>query len=270
MSEDHRFDNVQELSTPEAVVLGGFGQVPPSITYQEVWDKLSQIDVSHLVKQKNNLSYLSWAGAWKIMMENFPEIKYFFEEEQVHKDGTVTVHCTVYIQGISRTMFLPVMTGFKNTAAPNPSARDIGDAKMRCLTKAFAMLGLGHYIYEGEDLPSSNERTRKAKQGKSDGQLPPKISNEDERDINSDAAKETAPIVVHDDATDLHRAVEETLEVFLVGATTVDELKEFWAANKDGLRRLEKDDTERFERLINAFKEKKSSILEALNNNKKD
>jgi hypothetical protein len=52
-------------------------------------------------------------------------------------------------------MWLPVMN-YKNEAIANPDARAISDTKMRCLVKAFAVLGLGHYIYAGEDLPSND------------------------------------------------------------------------------------------------------------------
>ena len=50
-------------------------------------------------------------------------------------------------------MWLPVMDN-RNKAVPNPTSRDISDARMRCLVKAIAMHGLGAYIYAGEDLPA--------------------------------------------------------------------------------------------------------------------
>jgi len=51
-------------------------------------------------------------------------------------------------------MWLPVMDN-RNKAVPNPTSRDISDARMRCLVKAIAMHGLGAYIYAGEDLPQA-------------------------------------------------------------------------------------------------------------------
>ena len=51
-------------------------------------------------------------------------------------------------------MWLPVMD-FKNNSKASPTSREISDARMRCLVKAIAMHGLGHYIYAGEDLPEN-------------------------------------------------------------------------------------------------------------------
>jgi len=51
-------------------------------------------------------------------------------------------------------MWLPVMDN-RNKAIVLPTARDISDARMRCLVKAIAMHGLGIYLYAGEDLPAA-------------------------------------------------------------------------------------------------------------------
>ena len=47
------------------------------------------------------------------------------------------------------------LTCDRNKAIINPDKFAINSAKMRCLTKCFAMFGLGHYIYAGEDLPQA-------------------------------------------------------------------------------------------------------------------
>ena len=52
---------------------------------------------------------------------------------------------------------------YKNAAIKSPNARDISDNKMRCLTKTLSLLGLGHYIYSGEDIPSSSKQPAKPK-----------------------------------------------------------------------------------------------------------
>ncbi len=122
-------------------------------TYKEVWENLRAVNCSNNIQKKNGLSYLSWTWAWSAIMEEYPEATYRFLDNEIHGDGTVTVHCTISIGELERTMWLPVMSGFKNAAVSNPSARDIGDSKMRCLVKCMAMFGLGHYIYAGEDLP---------------------------------------------------------------------------------------------------------------------
>jgi hypothetical protein len=60
-------------------------------------------------------------------------------------------------------MWLPVMD-FRHKAIANPDARAISDAKMRCMVKCFALFGLGHYIYAGEDLPPGDDNEKNISQ----------------------------------------------------------------------------------------------------------
>lgn len=121
-----------------------------SPTYEQIWSTLSKVDCSEHTEKKGGLTYLSWAWAWGILMEHFPDAAFKFAENETHSDGTMTVNCTVTIGACERSMWLPVMN-FKNAAIVSPNARDISDNKMRCLTKNLAFFGLGHYIYAGED-----------------------------------------------------------------------------------------------------------------------
>ena len=125
-------------------------------TAGEIWRTLSAIDCSAHIERKGNLSYLSWAWAWGVVMEEYPQATYSFQPMEVMSDQTVMVHCTVTIGNTSRTMWLPVMD-HKNKAIPNPSSFAINTAMMRCLTKCLAMFGVGHYIYAGEDLPVAEQ-----------------------------------------------------------------------------------------------------------------
>ena len=124
----------------------------------DVWIKLASIDVSKKVKKKGGFSYLSWAWAWGVLMENYPDSSYSFKEPVFMSDGSCEVWVDVTIclgeNSLTRTMWLPALD-FRNKAIKNPSAMDINTARMRCLTKCLAMFGLGHYIYAGEDLPDS-------------------------------------------------------------------------------------------------------------------
>ena len=127
----------------------------------QVWKTLSAIDVSNYVEKKNGLTYLSWAWAYGVMMDNYPDLHYCFEEQKCETTNTVEITCTVHIhtgsdrnQMMMRHMWLPVMD-FRNKAIANPDMFEINKTKMRCLTKCFAMFGLGHYIYAGEDLPQA-------------------------------------------------------------------------------------------------------------------
>ena len=49
---------------------------------------------------------------------------------------------------------------YRNKAIANPDAFQVNTAKMRCLTKCISMMGLGMYIYAGEDLPDQAAEER--------------------------------------------------------------------------------------------------------------
>ena len=121
---------------------------------REIWETLSKVDCSKHVEKKNGLSYLSWAWAWGVLMEYYPEATFEFGEPSIMPDGTMMVFCTVTIGENSRRMWLPVMD-YKNKAIVNPDAFALNTAMMRCLVKCLALFGLGHYIYAGEDLPTA-------------------------------------------------------------------------------------------------------------------
>jgi len=120
---------------------------------QDIWKTLSSIDVSKKIEKKGNLSYLSWAWAWGVLMDEYPEAQYTFEPPVFYENGSCEVWVSVTIGEHTRQMWLPVMD-YKNKSIQFPSSRDISDTRMRCLVKCLAMFGLGHYIYAGEDIPS--------------------------------------------------------------------------------------------------------------------
>lgn len=123
------------------------------ISYKEVWTTLSQVDCSKYVDTKMNLTYLSWAHAYGLLMKSFPQAEYVFDNDDYNNDGSVMVNTTINIGDLKRSMFLPVMD-HKNNSIMKPTSRQISDARMRCLVKNIAVFGLGHYIYAGEDLPN--------------------------------------------------------------------------------------------------------------------
>jgi len=118
----------------------------------EVWNDLSSINVNDQIEKKGRFKYLSWAWAWEKVKEYACDASYEIHEDIVYPDQTREVRCTVTIDNHSHMMWLPVMNN-QNQAIKNPDARAISDARMRCLVKAIAMHGLGHYIYAGEDVP---------------------------------------------------------------------------------------------------------------------
>jgi len=129
-----------------------------ALTKKHIWETLSAIEVKGHLKQRGQFSYLPWANAWGLLMSAFPEAE-FHEGEFTHANGTtldaqfypdetarVTVAVTIGEHTLS--MWLPVMD-MRNNAIKNPNAREISDAKARCLVKTLAMFGLGHSVYAG-------------------------------------------------------------------------------------------------------------------------
>jgi len=139
------------------------------VTAGEIWQTLSKLNVDEHTEDRNGLSYLSWAWAWGIMMDHYPNMSVTWHGDGTHLDhivypgGTASVACTVSIGRVNQHMWLPVMD-FRHKAIANPDARAISDAKMRCMVKCFALFGLGHYIYAGEDLPPGDDQGKNISQ----------------------------------------------------------------------------------------------------------
>ena len=175
-------------------------------------------------------------------MDHFPDAKFSFREF-TRPDGTITdimeypdktasVHCTVEIGEVSRSMWLPVMD-HRNRAITDPDAREISDNKMRALVKCIALYGLGHYLYSGEDLPSEEKTGDKDSSGETGG--------------NGNAAGGDATLLV--------------FQEFCSGCETLNELKGFWNENTDGLKKIEEEDPEGYKKIISVFSEKKAKLL---------
>jgi len=130
---------------------------------QEIWNKLSAIDVNKHTEKKGQFTYLGWNFAISTIMEHYPNVTYDFlhytdsngmvKDYIVAPDGSCSVECVVNIGENTKKMWLAV-TDFSNRPIKNPSCVDIANTKMRCLTKCIATgYGLGYYIFLGEGLP---------------------------------------------------------------------------------------------------------------------
>ena len=156
---------------------------------REKFQELYSLDVSDYVEKKNDLSYLSWAFAWREFKRIFPEATYEVKKDEQGRcyfgDENIgyMVYTTVSAGGLTYEMWLPVMDGANKSMKAqaytykvaewqwNPNTRkkekvgeiekiveamsmfDVNKTVMRCLVKNLAMFGLGLYIYAGEDLP---------------------------------------------------------------------------------------------------------------------
>tara|TARA_R110000796_G_C14560052_1_gene434752 strand:+ start:900 stop:1424 length:525 start_codon:yes stop_codon:yes gene_type:complete len=119
---------------------------------KEIWQTLSAINVNDHANVKNGFTYLAWTWAWATLQENYPTSSYRFKDDKVHTGGSVEVWCELTVEGTTREMWLAV-TDFRNKPVIDPTCDLIANARMRCLVKAIAMFGLGHYIYAGESMP---------------------------------------------------------------------------------------------------------------------
>jgi hypothetical protein len=117
-----------------------------------VFKTLAHVNVNHMTEKKGKFTYLSWAYAWGVLMDHYPDATHDMLDDVIYSDGTMEVRSSITISGQTQKMFLPVID-HKNNAIKNPNAFDINKNRMRCLVKNIAMFGLGLYIFNGEDLP---------------------------------------------------------------------------------------------------------------------
>ena len=91
---------------------------------KSIWQTLSAIDCSAHIEKKGQFSYLAWTWAWAMVKENYPLAEYHLEDDLIYSDATMEVRVTVSIEGLTHTIWLPVLD-FKNKPIANPNAFDI-------------------------------------------------------------------------------------------------------------------------------------------------
>ena len=79
------------------------------LTFKEIWDTLSAIDVSEYTEEKMNLTYLSWARA-VMLVSNVYEMKYKFCDidglpYRLLPDGSAEVITEITIFGLGMSVF---------------------------------------------------------------------------------------------------------------------------------------------------------------------
>ncbi len=136
---------------------------------KSVFETLDNINVNKHIEEKNGLSYVSWAWAWKEAKKVYPLAQYkVYENEQgwnYFTDGrTAWVKTGVIIDGLEHIEYLPVMD-YSNKSIPleKITSFDVNKTIQRSLTKALARHGLGLYVYAGEDLPEEKPGTTQEK-----------------------------------------------------------------------------------------------------------
>lgn len=221
-----------------------------AVTYESIWKTLVKVDVSQHVEKKNGLSYLSWAWAWGVLMQHYPNATYDFDPHEMHTDNTVTVHCTVRIGNCSRSMWLPVMD-FKNAAIRNPDARKISDTRMRCLVKCISMFGLGHAIYAGEDISAIAANSAELMADLDEGVLPLIDESPPKPSKKKVPTKNAAADIPSPEAA--QEVADKLLEFAKTFCKDIKSLREFWSENKQVIDILDSNYKEQFEVLKAGF-----------------
>jgi len=226
---------------------------------KQIWETLSKINVNEHTESKMNLTYLSWAWAWKCLKDNYPHASYAFTkyahplyhdspiESTIdylkYEDGTGSVECTITIGDQHESMWLPIMDN-RNNAIQNPNARQISDAKMRCLVKCISMLGLGLYIYAGEDVPEEAATTEPKPKAK-----PKTKTKESPKPVRPDPSTDENP-----------NKAALALITFASEATSIEELMSFYKDNKEAIDRLSVSDPDSHKEVMGCFTKRKQSL----------
>jgi len=153
-------------------------------TFKEIWDNLSQRDVSEYIEQKQGLNYLPWSDCVSILRTEYPDTVfhiYWFPPEnesgrwqRLFKEGAgFSVQAGITIKGIHQSLALPIWSGRPPKAIVEPDSMDVNTAIMRCTVKSAAFgFGLGLYIYRGEDLPAEGVARNSGQSHRDVEQLP--------------------------------------------------------------------------------------------------
>ena len=149
---------------------------------QDKFQQLYQLNLNDKVENKNGLTYLSWANAWAAFKMVYPNATYrIIKNPQTNlpyfADETgIMVYTEITADHQTYEMWLPVMDAsnkamkleaytyqvwdktnrkYVDRKVEAATMFDINKTVMRCLVKNLAMLGLGLYIFAGEDMPET-------------------------------------------------------------------------------------------------------------------
>jgi hypothetical protein len=125
---------------------------------------LAAVNVKDRVEKKGRFDYLSWAYAWAMIKDKYPNAnRRVYESESTElnyfTDGrTGYVKVGVKIEGVEHVDYLPIM-GHNNQSLPIDKITSFAVNKtiQRSTVKAIAMHGLGLSLWAGEDLVDISE-----------------------------------------------------------------------------------------------------------------
>jgi hypothetical protein len=124
------------------------------------YKKLNSIGVKDKVEKKGGMDYLSWANAWDMLKQEYPDAQRVIYESphtglNYFTDGkTAYVKVGIIVGGQEHIDMLPVMD-FRNNSLPleKITSTAVNKSIQRSTAKAIAMHGLGLSLWTGEDVP---------------------------------------------------------------------------------------------------------------------
>lgn len=203
-----------------------------------VYETLSQVNVNDMTEEKNGLTYLSWAHAWNVLKQYYPNAlfeKHINPDNGTYLYGTPLAHfvtVSVIVENITVTEAYPVLDN-RNKPVENPSAFEINNALQRGLAKCIGYHGLGIYLYAGEDLPFAPEKVIMVSIDGSDG-----------------------PSMRHED-------VPAWIEGEMQKLDTVKNLVDFWNANHVSLNHVKRAAPDVYGKIVAHFTARKKGLTNA-------
>ena len=131
---------------------------------------LAALNVKDRVEKKGKFDYLSWAYAWAMIKDQYPDAnRKVYESEHTglnyFTDGnTGYVKVGVTINNVEHVDYLPIMNhSNKSLSIDNITSFAVNKTIQRSTVKAIAMHGLGLSLWAGEDLVGISEEAPEVK-----------------------------------------------------------------------------------------------------------
>lgn len=148
--------------------------------------------MSAFTEKKNGFTYLSWADAWTVLKDHYPDaqyVKHVFNGLPFMADpnGNAYVQVSVRIPSanVECSEIMPVLN-HANKAIQHPDSFQVNASLQRCLAKAIAGLGLGMHVYRGEDINHMSDKPAPAASPAPENFSKPQISLEQEINLAPD------------------------------------------------------------------------------------
>ena len=152
------------------------------------------------------------------------------------------------------------MLDHRNKPIQGPNAFDVNNALQRCLTKAIAYHGLGHYIYAGEDVPQEAISPSQDGQASVSAPTPAKAAT----NASAGGVSGSLPMVDPDgnntSGGESPQMVASVFTNFIPHCKDEKSLTQFYTKNKLGIAFLKDRDEGLHKLVMDAFSARKTAI----------